>query len=79
MRKFLSLSAFILYSVMTYSTSVYAETWNSDWGPVVVEADGNTFIGRYNMPVGGIVVMNHQGGGNYSCLLYTSPSPRDRG
>ena len=104
MRKIFSLSALMLFSVTIYSTtihstSVYAETWNSDWGPVIVEADGNTFVGRYNMPVGGIVVMDHQGGGNYSgywarsctstkryqipapvytCLLYTSPSPRDR-
>ena len=71
MRKFFSLSALMLFSVTIYSTtiystSVYAETWNSDWGPVIVEADGNTFVGRYNMPVGGIVVMDHQGGGNYS-------------
>ena len=66
MRKILSFTAFIFFSVTIYSTSVYAETWNSDWGPVIVEADGITFVGRYNMPVGGIVVMEHQGGGNYS-------------
>ena len=66
MTKVFALSAIILLSVTTYSKSVYAETWNSDWGPVIVEADGNIFVGRYNMPVGGIVVMEHQGNGNYS-------------
>ena len=43
-----------------------AQTWNSDWGPVHVEADGNTFVARYNDPVSGIIVMQNQGGGNYS-------------
>ena len=43
-----------------------AQTWNSDWGPVRVEADGNNFIARYNSPVSGIIVMRNQGGGNYS-------------
>ena len=68
MTKVFALSAIILLSVTTYSKSVYAETWNSDWGPVIVEADGNIFVGRYNMPVGGIVVMEHQGNGNYWVL-----------
>ena len=43
-----------------------AETWNSDWGPVRVEADGKNFIARYNSPVSGIIVMRNQGGGNFS-------------
>ena len=52
MRKFFSLSALMLFSVTIYSTtiystSVYAETWNSDWGPVIVEADGNTATTEY--------------------------------
>ena len=43
-----------------------AETWNSDWGPVRVEADDKHFIARYNNPVSGIIVMRNQGGGNFS-------------
>ena len=55
-----------IISGITFASAAVAETWNSDWGPVSVEADGNVFVGRYNAPVGGIVVMKHQGNGNYS-------------
>jgi hypothetical protein len=51
---------------ITFASAAMAETWNSDWGPVNVEADGDVFVGRYNAPVGGIVVMKHQGNGNYA-------------
>ena len=47
-------------------SSAQAESWNSDWGAVAVEADGDIFVGRYNRPVHGIIVMRHQGGGKYT-------------
>ena len=56
----------VIIGGITFASTAMAETWNSDWGPVSVEADGDVFVGRYNAPVGGIVVMKHQGNGNYA-------------
>ena len=39
--------------------------WNSDWGPIEVEADEETFIAKYNNPKSGIIVMQNEGGLNY--------------
>ena len=39
--------------------------WNSDWGPIEVEADEETFIAKYNSPRSGIIVMQNEGGLNY--------------
>ena len=66
MLAFSKLLTIAIISGITFASAAVAETWNSDWGPVFVEADGNVFVGRYNAPVGGIVVMKHQGNGNYS-------------
>lgn len=57
---------FLMIGIALANTPALAETWNSDWGPVQVEADGSTFIARYNNPVSGVIVMRNQGGGNYA-------------
>ena len=56
----------LFVTLMLLPVSVAAEVWRSDWGPVTVKADGATFVGRYNNAMGGIVVMQHRGSGNYS-------------
>ena len=56
----------VIFAFVSLINVANAQTWNSDWGPVRVEADGNNFIARYNSPVSGIIVMRNQGGGNYS-------------
>ena len=56
----------VIFAFASLINVANAQTWNSDWGPVRVEADGNNFIARYNSPVSGIIVMRNQGGGNYS-------------
>ena len=64
--KFQAYSFFLLIVAVLASTPVSADTWNSDWGPIQVQADGQTFVARYNHSANGIIVMRNQGGGNYS-------------
>lgn len=64
--KLLTIVTIVIIGGIAFTSAAMAETWNSDWGPVSVEADGEVFVGRYNAPVGGIVVMKHQGNGNYA-------------
>ena len=53
-------------ALVCFSHGAHATTWNSDWGPVRVKADGENFVARYKNRVSGIIVMRNQGGGNYS-------------
>lgn len=52
--------------LVSFGAPAVAETWSSDWGDVYVAADDDQFVARYNMEKNGIIVMQNQGGGNYS-------------
>ena len=56
---------FLIPMMWLVPTIAAAEVWRSDWGPVSVKADGETFVGQYNKPVGGILIMQHKGNGKY--------------
>jgi len=67
MTRFLTFNVFAaVFAFVCLIGTANAQTWNSDWGPIRVKADGQTFVARYNRPVSGIIVMRNQGGGNYS-------------
>ena len=64
MTRFLTFNVFAaVFAFVCLIGTANAQTWNSDWGPIRVKADGQTFVARYNRPVSGIIVMRNQGGG----------------
>ena len=46
--------------------------------PAMVDALQEAYSGSFNMPPRQVFLLDDQPD-NYDCLLYTSPSPRDRG
>ena len=49
-----SIIGFVIVFVLFIGTA--NAQWNSDWGPIEVEADGETFQAKYNNPKDGIIV-----------------------